>query len=125
MVGHHRAIVDLIAGLGVPYDVHVHDYAWLCGRVALVGPENRYCGEPDVVRCEACVADAGNLIDEDITVADLRKRSARLFAGARRVVVPSEDTAARIRRHFPATARDGGAARGRCGDCRSGSARNR
>jgi GT2 family glycosyltransferase len=102
MVGHHKAILDLIAGLGAPYDVHVHDYGWLCGRVALVGPENRYCGEPDVARCEACVADAGNLIEEDITVADLRRRSARLFAGARRVVVPSEDTAARIRRHFPA-----------------------
>ena len=101
MIGHHEAILDLIAGLGVPYDVHVHDYAWLCGRVALVGPESRYCGEPDVVRCEACVADAGSLIEEDITVANLRKRSARLFAGARRVVVPSEDTAARIRRHFP------------------------
>ena len=101
MVGHHPAVLDLIAAFGVPYDVHVHDYAWLCGRVALVGPAQRYCGEPDVVRCEACVADAGNLIDEDITVAELRKRSARLFAGARRVVVPSEDTAARIRRHFP------------------------
>jgi GT2 family glycosyltransferase/glycosyltransferase involved in cell wall biosynthesis len=102
MVGHHKAILDLVVGLGVPYDVHVHDYAWLCGRVALVGPENRYCGEPDVVRCEACVADAGNLIEEDITVADLRKRSARLLATARRVVVPSEDTAARICRYFPA-----------------------
>jgi GT2 family glycosyltransferase len=103
MVGHDRAILDLIAGLGVPYDVYVHDYAWLCARVALVGPENRYCGEPDVSRCEACVADAGNLIDEVITVADLRKRSARVFAGARRVVVPSGDTATRLRRHFPAT----------------------
>jgi GT2 family glycosyltransferase len=103
MVGHHKAILDLVTDLGVPYDVHVHDYAWLCGRVALVGPENRYCGEPDVVRCEACIADAGSLIDEDITVADLRERSARLFAGARQVIVPSEDTAARIGRHFPAT----------------------
>ena len=103
MVGHHPAVLDLISGLDVPYDVHVHDYAWLCGRVALVGPTQRYCGEPDVVQCEACVADAGNLIDEDISVAALRQRSARLFAGARRVFTPSEDTAARIRRHFPDT----------------------
>ena len=103
MVGHHATVLDLIAGLGVPCDVHVHDYAWLCARVALVGPENRYCGEPEVARCAACVADAGNLIDEDISVADLRKRSARLFTQARRVVAPSEDTAVRIHRHFPAT----------------------
>ncbi|HUD58153.1 MAG TPA: glycosyltransferase [Acetobacteraceae bacterium] len=102
MVGHHPAVLKLIAGLGVPYDVHVHDYAWLCGRVALVGPAQRYCGEPDAVQCEACIADAGSLIDEDITVAALRMRSARLFADARRVITPSEDTAARIRRHFPA-----------------------
>ena len=103
LVGHHPAVLDLLGGLGVPYDIHVHDYAWLCGRVALVGPTQRYCGEPAVAQCEACVADAGNLIDEDITVAALRRRSAKLLAGARRVVVPSEDAAARIRRHFPAT----------------------
>jgi GT2 family glycosyltransferase len=101
-VGHHPAVLKLIADLAVAYDVHVHDYAWFCGRVALVGPTQRYCGEPDSVQCEACVADAGSLIDEDITISALRQRSARLFAGARRIVVPSEDTGARIRRHFPA-----------------------
>jgi GT2 family glycosyltransferase/glycosyltransferase involved in cell wall biosynthesis len=101
MVGHDPAILDVISGLDVPYDVHVHDYAWLCGRIALVGPDQRYCGEPPVHRCEACVADAGNLIDEDITVARLRRRSGGLFAGARCVVTPSKDTAIRINRHFP------------------------
>lgn len=103
LVGHHPSVVELIARLGVPYDVHVHDYAWLCARVALVGPAGRYCGEPEVSVCEACVADGGNLIDEEIAVAALRQRSARLLAGARRVYTPSEDAAARIRRHFPRT----------------------
>jgi glycosyltransferase involved in cell wall biosynthesis len=70
--------------------------------VALVGPQQRYCGEPDIRQCEACVADAGNLIDETISVTALRRRSARLMADARHVIVPSEDTAERIRRHFPA-----------------------
>ena len=100
-VGHHPAMAELITALGVPYDVHVHDAAWLCARVALVGPTQRYCGEPKVTVCEACVADAGNLIGEDISVAALRQRSARVFAGARQVITPSEDAAARIRRHFP------------------------
>jgi GT2 family glycosyltransferase len=103
MVGHHPSVLDLIAALGVPYDVRVHDYAWLCGRIALVGPAERYCGEPETARCEACIADAGNLIEEDISVGDLRRRSARLFARARSVIVPSADTAERIGRHFPAT----------------------
>jgi GT2 family glycosyltransferase/glycosyltransferase involved in cell wall biosynthesis len=101
LVGHHPAVLKLIADLGVPYDLHVHDYAWLCARVALVGPTQGYCGEPEAAQCEACVAAAGSLIDENIPVAALRRRSAGLLAGARRVVVPSEDTAARIRRHFP------------------------
>ena len=100
-VGHHPAVLQLLPRLDIPYDVHVHDYAWLCGRVALVGPTQRYCGEPDVARCEACVADTGSLIDEDISVSALRRRSALLFARARRILVPSADTAARISRHFP------------------------
>jgi GT2 family glycosyltransferase len=101
LVGHHPAVAELVTDLGVPYDVHVHDGAWFCARVALVGPTHRYCGEPKVSVCEACVADAGNLIDEDIPVAALRQRSARIFAGARQVFTPSKDAAARIRRHFP------------------------
>lgn len=100
-VGHHPAVLQLLEQLGAPYDMHVHDYAWLCGRVALVGPEQRYCGEPAVAQCEACVAKAGNLVQEDISVSALRARSARLMARARRVVVPSHDTAARLRRYFP------------------------
>ena len=111
LVGHHPAVLELLAGLRVPYDLHVHDYAWLCGRVALVGPAQRYCGEPDVAQCEACVADAGNLIDEDITVAALRRRSARSCSRARDVWwCPREDAAARIRRHFPDDASGGAAA---------------
>jgi GT2 family glycosyltransferase len=102
LVGHHPAVLEVIARLQVPYDLRVHDYAWLCARVALVGAAEHYCGEPDVAQCEVCVANAGNLIDEDISVAALRRRSALLMAGARRVIAPSEDAAARIRRHFPA-----------------------
>jgi GT2 family glycosyltransferase len=94
------AIYGLIAQLGLPYDVHVHDYAWVCPRVSLV-PRDRYCGEPDVRDCDACVADNGRFLKEDIAVAALRQRSGRFLADARRVVVPSEDTAIRIRRYFP------------------------
>jgi GT2 family glycosyltransferase/glycosyltransferase involved in cell wall biosynthesis len=99
---HPPAIYDLIARLGVPYDVHVHDYPWFCPQVSLVGVNRRYCGEPAVVRCEACVADAGRVIDEAIGVQALRDRSASFLGAARRVVVPSADAAARMRRHFPA-----------------------
>ena len=102
---HHFAdysacIYQLVTELGVPYDVHVHDYAWFCPRISLVGAHNRYCGEPDLHDCEACIADNGSFLKEEISVADLRASSARFLAGARRVVVPSDDTGQRMRRHF-------------------------
>ena len=101
LLGHHAAVLELIAMLGVPYDVHVHDYALICPRVALVGRERRYCGEPAVATCEACIADLGSISGEAISVAGLRQRSGRLLVGARRVVAPSADTANRVQRHFP------------------------
>ncbi|MEA2740854.1 MAG: hypothetical protein QOH05_4161, partial [Acetobacteraceae bacterium] len=94
------AIYDLVTLLGVPYDVHVHDYAWFCPRVSLVGAHDRYCGEPDLPDCEACIADNGHFLQEDISVAALRSRSAAFLSAARRVVVPSDDTGTRMRRHF-------------------------
>ncbi len=106
LLGHSPAVLDLARLLDVPYEVHVHDYAWLCPRVVLLGAGGRYCGEPDLAGCAACVAAAGRLLDEEIDAAALRRRSARVLAGARRVVVPSADAAARIARHFPGVTLD-------------------
>jgi glycosyltransferase involved in cell wall biosynthesis len=41
------------------------------------------------------------LINEDISATALRARSAAFLASARAVIAPSEDVAARMRRHFP------------------------
>jgi GT2 family glycosyltransferase/glycosyltransferase involved in cell wall biosynthesis len=102
LAGHAPSIYGLIAEIGVPYEVHVHDYAWFCPRVALVAAHDRYCGEPDLQACEACVADHGHFLKETISVAALRLRSAGFLTGARRVIVPADDTGVRMRRHFPA-----------------------
>jgi glycosyltransferase involved in cell wall biosynthesis len=90
--------------LGVPYRVCVHDYAWFCPRLVLVGGNGRYCGEPDAAGCEACVADHGRHMAEDISIAALRDRSARFLLAAERVEAPSHDVASRLRRHFPGLA---------------------
>lgn len=82
-------------------DVFTHDYALFCPRIALVEGSGRYCGEPDVAGCVACVAAAGSHLEEPIAAPALVARSAALLAGARRVVAPSADAAARMRRHFP------------------------
>jgi GT2 family glycosyltransferase/glycosyltransferase involved in cell wall biosynthesis len=100
---HHPAVLDLPARLGVPYDVVLHDYHWLCPQIVLIDHSGRYCGEPQpsLPHCEACLIKLGSETGEDITVAALRRRSGRLLAGARRVVAPSRDVADRYRRYFP------------------------
>jgi GT2 family glycosyltransferase/glycosyltransferase involved in cell wall biosynthesis len=100
LLGHNPAILDLSARLQIPYDAYIHDYAWFCPRISLMSYGRRYCGEPDVAGCEACVADLGSRLDEPISVRDLLARSARVLAGARRVVAPSDDAARRLARHF-------------------------
>ena len=100
LAGYPAAIYDLVTNLRVQYDVHVHDYAWFCPRVSLVGSDNRYCGEPELPECEACVADNGHFLQEHISVEALRRRSAGFLAAARRVVAPSRDAGVRMRRHF-------------------------
>ena len=105
-LGHGPDILELAHRLGVPYEVFVHDYASFCARIALV-PEHSYCGEPSVSGCEACVADHGSNLEEDITPTALVARSAAVLATARRVVAPAADVAARIRRHFPASLLEG------------------
>ena len=102
LLGHDHSVLELCRHLGVPYDTYVHDYAWFCPRISLLGPDRRYCGEPEAARCEACVRDAGRKIEEDISVASLRRRSAADLATSRRVIAPSADAAARISRHFAA-----------------------
>ncbi|MFT8895790.1 MAG: glycosyltransferase [Acetobacter sp.] len=100
--GHHMAMREIASVLGVPYDVYVHDYIWFCPRISLVGRMRRYCGEPDVATCEACVTTQGRSVDDDMPVADYVLRSAKELEAARSVIVPSDDTAQRMRRHFPA-----------------------
>ncbi len=100
-IGHHPDMLGLPEVLGVPCEVVLHDYSWFCPRINLVGPGDRYCGEPDLAACETCVRDRGTNIDETITPTELVARSAPRLATAARVIAPSPDTARRYRRHFP------------------------
>ena len=101
LLGHDHAILRLAALLGVPRETHLHDYALFCPRISLIGRDGRYCGEPsDPAACEACVADLGRKVAEDIPIATLRARSAADLAASSRIVVPSQDAASRLRRHF-------------------------
>lgn len=100
-LGHHPRLRTLAEALGVPAEHVVHDYSYFCKRVNLLGPARRYCGEPDVAGCVACIEQAGSELTDPITPAALIARSASELRAARRVSAPSADTAARLRRHFP------------------------
>jgi GT2 family glycosyltransferase len=93
-------VIEAVRTLQVPYDVFVHDYAWICPRVTLIDGRGTYCGEPAVAVCQSCVRRNGSQLGEAISVASLRARSATWLRGARRVLAPSQDTAERLQRHF-------------------------
>jgi glycosyltransferase involved in cell wall biosynthesis len=101
LLNHDASVAGIVRALGVPYDVHTHDFAWFCPRIALVGPGDRYCGEPTPDVCEICVARMGSYLHEDIRVAALLDRSREILSGARRTIAPSRDAAERMERHFP------------------------
>ena len=105
-LGHHPDMLSLAGRLGVPVDIWVHDYAGFCPRIDLVGVIGRYCGEPsDPAVCMSCVAALGSELGESIGVPALRARTAGEFAAARRIIVPTEDVARRLRRQFPGVKR--------------------
>lgn len=93
-------VIDVVRGLGIPYDVMLHDYAWICPRVTLLGGDGRYCREPPLAVCESCIAQHGSQLGEEISVSALRQRSASWLGAARRVSAPSADAATRFQRHF-------------------------
>ncbi|QNT78205.1 glycosyltransferase [Entomobacter blattae] len=100
-LGHHPAIYTLFSHMDLPYDVHMHDYAWFCQRITLVGVHRSYCYEPPVEGCEACIARQGSLLVEPITVRAMLRRSKHVLEKARTVYAPSADVARRLQNHFP------------------------
>lgn len=103
-LGLSPSVVESCLDLGLPYDIFIHDYIWICPRITLIGPEGRYCGEPRSTRsCNQCVRQLGREIGESITTADLRRRSKRWLSSARHVFVPTNDVASRLARYFPET----------------------
>ena len=93
------SILDLPRAAGVPYDCTLHDYFAMCPQYHLADVRGRYCGEPDVAGCTACLAQRPSQWGLDIDA--WRRVFATFLAGAERVIAPSQDVATRMRRHFP------------------------
>jgi glycosyltransferase involved in cell wall biosynthesis len=100
-LNHDAEMLRSLFDLGAPVEVIIHDYSWICPRITLVGATGRYCGEPFLEACARCLADVGGLLDETISVFDLRARSYDWLYYADRVIVPSENVKGRLARYFP------------------------
>jgi GT2 family glycosyltransferase/glycosyltransferase involved in cell wall biosynthesis len=94
-----RAVLDLPAATGVPYDCTLHDYYTICPQYHLVTEDGSYCGEPDAAGCASCIGRRPGQWGLDITA--WRSAFGALLRGASRVFAPSRDVAQRIARYFP------------------------
>lgn len=101
ILGHSPDIISIPDLLNVPYDIFIHDYNLICPRINLVKDGGVYCGEPDLLTCELCVADPASRFDPSLTVTALRRRSQTLIARARRVVGATAGALSRLRRNLP------------------------
>jgi len=88
---------------GIPVDVFVHDYQFICPRINLVDATGRYCGEPDEAACHKCLEQRIKGIEPPVTtdIRSWRVHHGALFASARRVIVPDRDVKKRLLRYFP------------------------
>ena len=99
VIGLNRQILQLPGDLRLPYDFTLHDYYPICPQYTLTRKDGRYCGEPDVEGCNACLAERPALWGLDIL--SWRKLLGELLTGADRVIVPSRDILARLRGYVP------------------------
>jgi len=94
-----RAILELPAAVGVPFDCTLHDYFSICPQYHLVTEDGHYCGEPDAIGCAACLTRRPGQWGLDINA--WRGIFGTFLRGADRLIAPSQDVAIRIQKYFP------------------------
>jgi len=99
IIGMNRQILQLPQDLSLPYDFTLHDYYPICPQYTLTLQDDRYCNEPDVAGCNACLAERPALWGLDIVT--WRESLGGLLTGADRVIVASQDMETRMRRYIP------------------------
>lgn len=98
-----RASIELmkvLAPFGSSLYVTLHDFNSICHRHNLVDDQGRYCETIERERCVSCVRRAANAQDQ-VDPDDRRLVWHNFLRRARRVLVPSQDTANRAARYFP------------------------
>jgi O-antigen biosynthesis protein len=101
---HHLAGIAAVAerlvrDLQIPYDFTVHDFLPICPRTTLIDSSGQFCDQPDESACSVCLARDQGAPTRDIL--SWRGDYWDWLGGAARVLAPSRDTAARLRRTWP------------------------
>jgi glycosyltransferase involved in cell wall biosynthesis len=95
-----RVLQELAIDINARLRIMVHDYTSVCPRVNLVDASGIYCGEPEEDQCDRCLSIHGSDFGR-VRIREWRGRYRELYAGAHAVVVPDDDVARRLARHFP------------------------
>ncbi len=89
-----------------PFNVTIHDYAWICPRVTLTTAGGRYCGEPAVERCKSCIdthsphAGLKHFVDAcQGDIAHYRTLLGGIILRAETTFAAAEDVVRRMERH--------------------------
>lgn len=93
-------IINTISSLRLPIDVFIHDYFLRCPRIFMIDETERYCGDPQLNTCQACLKVNGSWDDKVPDITQWLSDSEELLLTARNVFAPSQDAASRIERHF-------------------------
>ncbi|QQS54570.1 MAG: glycosyltransferase [Candidatus Competibacteraceae bacterium] len=99
LIGHHPLIATLPHKLGIPYDYTLHDYFPICPQFNLTLPDGRYCGEPNVDGCNACLKERPPHWRLDIIA--WRDYFYKFLMDAERIIGPSWDVINRIKKYIP------------------------
>lgn len=95
-LGHEGHLEELVLGLGIPFDITLHDYRLLSPSFVLCGPDG-FHGEPDSTN-EIAQSEAGRI---GWTLAGWRDSYRWFLARAARIITPSVDCKLRFERYFP------------------------
>jgi glycosyltransferase involved in cell wall biosynthesis len=92
-----REALALPRELACPYDVTLHDHFPICPQYHLLDGQGRFCGgEPGCHRCLDLQP-----AQWPVSIDAWRAMFRSLLEGAARIIAPSQDSAARVRGHFP------------------------
>ncbi|MBT7855283.1 MAG: glycosyltransferase [Opitutae bacterium] len=101
---HHTAdqslkIYSLPHETGLPYRVITHDYYFFCPQITLSRQDGKYCGEPGLSECEACLTKRP--VKGIKSIDGWRVLNQNFLKNATEVISPSTTAANHIRTKYP------------------------